>query len=168
MGYRTGIGQDSHRFLRTASDKVCVIGGVTFEEVPGMDADSDGDVVFHAICNAVTSITHVPILGGVAIELCRRGVTDSHEYVRRALRTLDKKGTIRHVALTIEGKRPKLQRRIPLLRQNVAKVTGLMGDDVGISCTSGDELTAFGRGEGLMCYAIVTVRDHHTDRRTPS
>ena len=48
---RTGIGQDSHRFLPPDSSKLCVIAGLIFEEVAGFNANSDGDVVFHAICS---------------------------------------------------------------------------------------------------------------------
>jgi hypothetical protein len=59
--YRSGIGQDSHRFLPPDSSKPCIVGGVIFDGVPGLDADSDGDVVYHAICNAMTSLSGVPI-----------------------------------------------------------------------------------------------------------
>src|SRR5262245_19197304 len=109
--FRVGIGQDSHRFLPEESAKLCVIGGVTFEEMPGLDADSDGDVILHAICNAITSLTGVPILGGLAIELCHKdGITDSQVYLQRAMETLGKQ-KIQHVALTVEGKRPRMQAR---------------------------------------------------------
>jgi len=47
--YRTGIGQDSHRFTATDSTKPCIIAGLVFDDVPGLAADSDGDVVLHAI-----------------------------------------------------------------------------------------------------------------------
>ena len=60
---RVGIGQDSHRFLSDDSTKPCVVAGLMFSDAPGLSADSDGDVVFHAICNAITSVTGVPILG---------------------------------------------------------------------------------------------------------
>lgn len=159
MKYRVGIGQDSHRFLKESGEKKCVIGGLVFEEVPGMEADSDGDIIFHAICNAVTSLTHVPILGDVAIDLCRnKGITDSQVYLERALKTLGAQ-TIEHVALTIEGKRPRLQKKSIEIRQNVAKVLGLLVDQVGITFTSGDGLTSFGQGEGLMCFCVLTTAE---------
>src|SRR3990167_4155946 len=88
---RVGIGKDSHRFLPPDSSKPCTLGGVIFDEVPGLAADSDGDVIFHAICNAMTSLTSVPILGEIAIELCHKdGITDSSVYVEKALETLGK------------------------------------------------------------------------------
>ena len=157
MKCKTGIGQDSHRFLSDGSSKKCVVSGLVFEDAPGLDADSDGDVVFHAICNAITSLTHVPILGGIAIDLCHKdGVVDSEIYLQKALETL-KDNQIIHVALTIEGKRPKFQKRSIEMREKIASTMNLELDQVGITFTTGDELTAFGRGEGLMCFCILTI-----------
>ncbi|MDJ0652288.1 MAG: 2-C-methyl-D-erythritol 2,4-cyclodiphosphate synthase [Simkaniaceae bacterium] len=157
MKYRTGIGQDSHRFLKDGAKKKCIIAGIPFEDVPGMDADSDGDVVFHAICNAMTSLTHVPILGKIALDLCRKeGITDSRVYLDQAYKALGPQ-KIEHVALTIEGQRPKLQHWADNIRQSVAKALYLSIDQVGVTFTSGDSLTAFGKGEGLMCFCILTT-----------
>ena len=157
MRFRTGIGQDSHRFLQEKGEKKCILAGLSFEEVPGMDADSDGDVIFHAICNAISSLTHVPILGKVAIDLCHKeGITDSSVYLQHALKTLGKQ-KVEHVALTLEGKRPTFQKRADEIRENIAKIMHLDFDQVGITFTSGDGLTSFGRGEGLMCYCILTT-----------
>jgi len=157
MRYRTGIGQDSHRFLQDGTEKRCIIAGLPFEGAPGLDADSDGDVVFHAICNAITSLTHVPILGGIAIDLCKnQGVTDSRVFLDKAIETLGDQ-VIDHIALTIEGKRPKFQKRADDIRRSVASAVLINMDQVGITFTSGDGLTAFGRGEGMMCYCILTT-----------
>jgi 2-C-methyl-D-erythritol 2,4-cyclodiphosphate synthase len=155
--YRTGIGRDSHRFLPADSSKPCIIGGIIFEGIPGLDADSDGDVVYHAICNAITSISGVPILGGIAIELCRKdGITDSQVYLEHALRTLDRQ-TIIHVALTIEGKRPRFEENIQHMRKNIASVLKLHVSQVGMTATSGAGLTDFACGDGLQCFCILTV-----------
>ncbi|MBS0621254.1 MAG: 2-C-methyl-D-erythritol 2,4-cyclodiphosphate synthase [Verrucomicrobia bacterium] len=154
---RVGIGQDSHRFLSPDSSKPCIIGGIIFEEAPGLAADSDGDVVYHAICNAITSVTGVPILGGIAIDLCHKdGITDSQVYLERALETL-RSQRISHVALTIEGKRPRFQKRIEEMRHKVASVLGIRLDQVGITATSGDGLTDFGCGDGIQCFCILTT-----------
>ena len=154
---RTGIGQDSHRFLPPDSAKPCVIAGIIFDDTPGLDADSDGDVVFHAICNAITSLTGVQILGGIAIELCHKdGITDSQVYLERALETLGKQ-KIEHVAFTIEGKRPRFQAHHLEMRQKVASVMGLTVDQVGFTATTGDGLSDFGCGDGLMCFCILTT-----------
>lgn len=155
--FRTGIGQDSHRFLSADSSKPCVIGGIIFEGVPGLDADSDGDVVYHAICNSITSLTGVPILGGIARDLCGKdGITDSGVYLEKALASLGAQKVV-HVALTIEGKRPRFEERIPQMRRKVAQVMGLTLDQVGITATSGDGLTDFGCGDGVQCFCILTT-----------
>ncbi len=157
MKFRTGIGQDSHRFLSDMKMKPCIIGGVLFEDMPGMDADSDGDVIFHAICNAITSLTHVPILGGVARILClQKSIIDSRFYLEEAMKTL-KKQRIEYLALTLEGKRPKFQDRSGEIRLSISKVLKIDESQVGITFTSGDGLTSFGKGEGLMCYCILTT-----------
>ncbi len=155
---KVGIGQDSHRFEKEPSSKPCIIGGITFEGTPGLDADSDGDVIFHAICNAITSITHVPILGRVAIDLCHNeGITNSRIVLEEALATLEGY-EISHVALSVEGKRPKFLARAEDLRRSVAEVIDIEIERVGMTFTSGDELTAFGRGEGLQAFCTLTLR----------
>lgn len=154
---RVGIGQDSHRFLPDDSSKPFVLGGIIFEHVPGLAADSDGDVIFHAICKAITSVTGVPILGGIATELCRKdGITDSQVYLERALETLGPQ-QVQHLALTIEGKRPKFQPRIEEMRRNIAKVMDIDIAQVGITATSGDGLTDFGCGDGIQVFCTLTT-----------
>jgi 2-C-methyl-D-erythritol 2,4-cyclodiphosphate synthase len=155
--FRTGIGQDSHRFLPNDSSKPCVIAGLIFEDVPGLAADSDGDVVFHAICNAITSLTGAPILGKIAIDLCHKdGITDSRVYLEKAMESLGLQ-RVQHVALTIEGKKPRFQPRSLEMRQKIATVMGIDVSQVGITSTSGDGLTDFGCGDGLQCFCCLTT-----------
>ncbi len=159
MLFRTGIGQDSHRFLSPDSSKPCVIAGLIFDACPGFNANSDGDVAFHAICNAISSLTGVLILGDIADDLCLKdGITDSEIYLTEAMKTLGKQN-VTHVALTIEGKRPKFKSRILEMRQNIARVMGLDISQVGITATSGEGLTDFGCGDGVQCFAIVTTME---------
>ncbi len=154
---RVGIGQDSHRFLPADSTKPCVIAGLNFSNVPGLSADSDGDVVFHAICNAITSVTGIPILGGMAIDLCHKdGITDSQVYLEKAMETLGRQ-RIEHVALTIEAKRPRFQARVDEMRAHIAQVMGLVLSQVGLTATSGDGLTDFACGEGIQCFCSLTT-----------
>lgn len=156
---RTGIGQDSHRFLPEGSSKPLVIGGVVFEEedIPGFKANSDGDVVLHAICNAISSLTGTLILGGIADELCLKdGITDSEVYLVEALKTLGDQ-QITHVAITIEAKWPKFKPMIPKMRENIARIMNLDYSQVGITATSGEGLTDFGCGDGVQAFVIVTT-----------
>lgn len=157
MPVRTGIGQDSHRFLPLSTAKPCMLGGLIFEDVPGFNANSDGDVVLHAICNAISSVTGILILGAVADDLCLKdGITDSEIYLVEAVKTL-KNQKITHVAISIEGKRPKLKDRLDSMRANIARIMGLETSQVGITATTGEGLTDFGCGEGVQAFAIVTT-----------
>lgn len=159
MQYRTGIGQDSHRFLPQDSTKPCIMAGIIFDNVPGFSANSDGDVVFHAICNAISSLTGVLILGDIADDLCLKdGITDSEVYLKEALKTLGKQ-KITHVAISLEGKKPHFKKRIFEMRENIAKVMQLDVTQVGITATSGEGLTDFGCGDGVQCFAIVTTME---------
>lgn len=160
MPVRTGIGQDSHRFLPPNSSKPCIIAGLIFDDVPGFLANSDGDVVFHAICNAISSITHILILGDIADELCLKGgITDSEVYLAEAMKTLTHQ-KITHVSLTLEAKKPKFKHRLREMRGNIARVMNLHIDQVGMTATTGEGLTDFGCGDGVQCFAIVTTEDH--------
>lgn len=159
MTVRTGIGQDSHRFLPADSAKPCVIAGIIFDDVPGFSANSDGDVIFHALCNALTSLTGVLILGAIADDLCSKdGITDSEVYLREALKTLGRQ-KITHVAITLEGKRPRFKEYMLEMRQNIAHIMSLDITQVGITATSGEGLTDFGCGDGVQCFAIVTTHE---------
>jgi 2-C-methyl-D-erythritol 2,4-cyclodiphosphate synthase len=134
-----------------------MIAGVIFEHTPGLAADSDGDVVFHAICNAISSLSCVPILDGIAHDLFEKdGITDSQVYLEKALQTLGKQ-KIEHIALTIEGKRPRLQEKTLQMRQKIAQVLRLELSQVGLTATTGDGLTDFGCGDGLQCFCTLTT-----------
>lgn len=157
MIIRTGLGQDSHRFLPADSFKPCRIAGIDFDDAPGFNANSDGDLVFHALCNAITSLTGVLILGAIADDLCLKdGITDSGVYLKKAMETLGKQ-VISHIAITIEGKRPYFKDYIVRMRKSIADVMGLDVSQVGLTATSGEGLTDFGCGDGVQCFAIITT-----------
>ncbi len=156
---RVGIGQDSHRFLPSDSSRPCIIGGLIFDDAPGFNANSDGDVVLHAICNAISSLTGILILGNIADDLClKNGITDSEVYLLEALKTLGRQ-SISHIAITIEAKKPKFKDRLLEMRQNIARIMNLDISEVGITATSGEGLTDFGCGDGVQAFAIVTTHE---------
>jgi 2-C-methyl-D-erythritol 2,4-cyclodiphosphate synthase len=157
---KVGLGQDSHAFVQEGDSKPCVLGGIIIENALGFEADSDGDVILHAICNAISSLSHTPILGRVAIELCqKKGIKDSKVYLQEALKTLQNM-TILHLAISIEAKRPRLQEKIDSIRENIAIIMGLSINQVGITVTSGDHLTPFGQGKGLQCFCLLSVKEN--------
>ncbi len=155
--FRTGHGQDSHRFLSPDSTKPCIIAGHIFDDAPGFQSNSDGDVVFHALCNAITSLTGVQIMSDIAENLFfRDGITDSEVYLREGLKTLHLQQIV-HVSITLEGKRPLFKDHIELIRDNVSRILQISKDSIGITAISGDGLTDFGCGDGVQCFALITT-----------
>ena len=152
---RTGIGQDSHRMSPPDAPGAMVLGGVPFPEYPPLLANSDGDVVLHALCNAISGVSCENILGERADRICQSGVTDSAVYVAEALRFLS--GRVIHASFTIECREPKISPRIPAMRRRIGELLDLPPDRIGITATSGEGLTGFGRGEGISVFCIVTV-----------
>jgi|WetSurMetagenome_2_1015567.scaffolds.fasta_scaffold00565_18 2-C-methyl-D-erythritol 2,4-cyclodiphosphate synthase len=156
--FAAAIGQDSHRFERKGSSKPLVLGGVTIPGCLGLAGNSDADVVLHAVTNAVSGISGVNVLGVVADAMCLdRGIRDSAVYLAEAVKTLGP-WRIVHVSVSIEAKRPHLARHIPAMRASIAKLCSLSLDGVGITATSGEGLTAFGKGLGIQAFAVVTAR----------
>ena len=152
---KSAIGQDSHRFDPAEKQKPLILGGVEFFGHPPMSANSDGDVVLHAVTNAVSGITCVNILGGPADELCRQGITDSRVYLQKALEHL--KESIVHLSVSIECSTPKITPMIPQMRESIAGLLGISEGCVGITATTGEGLTRCGSGEGISVLCILTV-----------
>jgi 2-C-methyl-D-erythritol 2,4-cyclodiphosphate synthase len=155
--FRTGLGVDSHRFLSDDIAKPLVIGGIIIEGAPGFHANSDGDVILHALCNAISSLTGVRILGALSDELClNAGITDSRVYVEEALKTL-KDQKIVHVAVSLEALKPKFAPHIDEMRTSIAEILSIDESQVGITATTGEGLTECGRGAGVEALCIITT-----------
>jgi 2-C-methyl-D-erythritol 2,4-cyclodiphosphate synthase len=154
---KIGIGQDSHRIQETR-EKPFVLGGVTFDEPFHLEGNSDSDVILHAITNAISGVTGHPVLGPVADNLCKAGVSDSAEYLKVAMADLGAIGFgVSHVSVTLECARPKILPKLDLIRARVAELLGVTIADVGITATSGEGLTDFGKGLGIQAFAVVTA-----------
>lgn len=152
---KVGIGQDSHRFDFDNKEKKLVLGGVVFEEATSLSGNSDADVVLHAITNAISGVTCKNVLGKITDEMCANGIIDSEEYVKEALKYLDNK--IEHLSISIECKVPKITPKVEEMRENIARILGIKPNQVGITATTGEGLTDFGRGEGISVFCILTV-----------
>jgi len=113
-------------------------------------------VVYHAITNAISGFTGVNILGGEADKIClEKGIKDSAVYLNKALEYL-KDGKIIHCSITIECLRPKLMPHIPAMKESIGNILGIPASSVGITATTGEGLTGFGRGEGIQVFVILT------------
>ena len=155
---KVGIGQDSHRIQEPPSGKALMLGGVRLSEPYALMGNSDSDVVLHAITNGISGITGKPILGPVADQLCQAGITDSAVYLQRALEDLAAIGyRLSHVSVTLECQRPKILPLLPTLVARLSELLGLSSQDIGITATSGEGLTDFGKGLGIQAFACVTA-----------
>lgn len=152
---KVGIGQDSHRFEFDNKEKKLILGGVIFENEPPLLGNSDADVVLHAITNAVSGVTCVNILGKKSDEMCKNGIKDSNEYLKESLKYLDSK--IVHISVSIEALNPKISPKVEEIRKSIANILGITENSVGITATTGEGLTEFGKGQGISCFAILTV-----------
>ena len=80
---KVALGQDSHKIDYKNTNKKLILAGIEFEEKMSVVANSDGDVVLHAITNAISGITGKNILGEIADDMCKnKGITDSVEYLK--------------------------------------------------------------------------------------
>lgn len=159
--YLSAIGQDSHRFVdetcREMDQRKLVLAGVHIREPEILEGNSDADVVFHALTNAISGISCVNVLGSIADKMCQEGNTNSQAYLEYALNTLHSDQIV-HVSISVECLKPKLSGYINAMRRNIASVIGIGEEHVGFTATSGEGLTEVGRGMGISVICIVTVR----------
>jgi 2-C-methyl-D-erythritol 2,4-cyclodiphosphate synthase len=155
---RVGFGTDSHSFER-ARRKPLVLGGVTLGDSGGLAANSDGDVVLHALFNALSQACGGHSLGHYADPLCARGITDSREYLRVARGMVEAIGCrVSNVGIMVEAKRPRVSiEQSEAMKRSIARELAIAEGDVGITFTSGEGLTSFGKGEGVLAQAIVSL-----------
>lgn len=155
---RVGLGQDSHAFEPEGSTKPLILGGVVFPGHPGLLANSDGDVVLHALFNALSQAIGKRSLGIYADPICQQGIKDSREYLKVALDMVHEAGyTINNVGVSIEARRPKIEPMAEEMKRSIAGLLAVAEDQVGITATSGEGLTAFGQGEGIQVFAITSL-----------
>ncbi len=152
---KVAIGQDSHRFDFEDKEKKLILGGVVFENETPCSANSDGDAILHAITNAVSGITGKNILGKVADEMCKNGIKDSKVYLQEALKYLNEK--IVHLSIAIECKTPKIEPKREEIVKSIAEILNISEQQVGITATTGEGLTEFGKGNGVSVFACITV-----------
>lgn len=153
----TGIGLDSHRFDR--NHRGLSLGGLKWKDYPRFEANSDGDVMIHALCNAIFQAMGEGSLGTFANDMFfQEGVTDSRIYLEHVLSKMkEAEFTIQNIGFQLEGKAPQIDPIALDLKKNLAQLLNIQSENIGITATTGEDLTPFGRGEGLQCLATVTL-----------
>lgn len=157
--FLSAIGQDSHRFSLDPERKL-LLGAVEIPDCPVLAGNSDADVILHAITNAISGLSGKPVLGKRADLLCKAGETDSRAYLALALKDLaeaDCAWRLHHLSLTVEAARPKLMPHREAICKSVAGLMGLRDEQVAMTATTGEELTTFGKGEGIQVFAILSA-----------
>ncbi len=153
---RTGLGVDSHRF--SEAKKSLVLGGIQISKNGGLEGNSDGDVLLHALTNAISSALGGGSLSIFADSICKQGITDSKKYLAVIVKEMRSESfEIGNISIATEGKKPKLEKHFPKIKKSLAKLLSVQVSQIGITATTGEELTSFGRGEGVQVFAIVLL-----------
>lgn len=161
--FRIGIGEDSHRFKDDFDpQKPLMIGGVLFpESKKTFDSNSDGDVILHSLCNAILSSVGAKTFDEFATPMCKKGVKDSEKYVGKTMeivRAKYPKFEIINVVFSLEGKLPKLAPRHDELILSLRNILRISDDEIGVTYTSGEGLSSYGKGLGLYCLCNIFVQ----------
>ncbi|MBI4975699.1 2-C-methyl-D-erythritol 2,4-cyclodiphosphate synthase [Candidatus Peregrinibacteria bacterium] len=154
--FRVGIGQDSHEF----DDKKqgLYLGGLLLKDKPKLKANSDGDVILHTVFNAISQAIGGSSLGFEMDKECKKGLKNSKNYIKIILEKIHKNGfKLNSLGIMIEAKTPKIDPISHKIKKSLSATLGLSQNRIGITATSGEELTAFGQGLGIQCFAIVSL-----------
>jgi len=153
---RVGIGQDSHSF--TKEKKLLKLAGIIIKNEAGLEGNSDADVVLHALFNAISQALGNKSIGHYADPLCKKGIIDSKEYLKIALDMCKEKSfVINNIGIMIEAQKPKLESFVDEMKKSISNIAKINEDAVGITLTTGENLTAFGKGLGIQVFAIVSL-----------
>ena len=156
MTIRIGMGHDVHAFCE--GDHV-MLGGVRIPFNKGLAAHSDGDVLLHAICDALLGAAALGDIGHhFPDDDPAFANIDSRILLRRVLDSLNERGySIVNVDATLLAERPKMAPHIDDMRSNIASDLGLDVGAVNVKATTTETLGFIGRGEGIACQAAVLI-----------
>jgi len=153
---RIGQGFDAHRFSDSGR---LVLGGVEIPFDKGMQAHSDGDVVIHALCDA--------ILGALALgDIGQHFPDSSEEYkgidsrilLQRVVELMQQQHyRINNLDITIVAQAPKLAPHLPAMREILAQDLHTEVSSVSLKATTTEQMGFTGRGEGIAAMAVVLL-----------
>ncbi|MGH8178045.1 MAG: 2-C-methyl-D-erythritol 2,4-cyclodiphosphate synthase [Steroidobacter sp.] len=160
--FRVGQGYDVHAF--TSGDHV-MLGGEKIAHTHGVLAHSDGDVLLHALCDALLGAAGQGDIGMHFPDTDPRWRgADSRAFVRHARSLLDEQGyRVVNVDTTVLADAPRLGKHREAMRANIAADVGIDIERVNIKATTSESLGFIGRREGLACLAVVLI-----ERKTAS
>lgn len=153
---RIGFGYDVHKLQ---DGLPMTIGGVSVPYDRGWVAHSDGDVLIHAVCDAILGATNMRDIGFHFPDTSSEyeGI-DSKRLLAQVIDIIATKGyRVSNVDCTIALQRPKLMPLIPLMAQTMAQVMGVDSDCVSVKATTTEKLGFEGREEGASAYAVALI-----------
>jgi 2-C-methyl-D-erythritol 2,4-cyclodiphosphate synthase len=151
-----GQGIDAHRF---ESGRALMLGGVEIPHDQGLAAHSDGDVVIHALCDALLGAAGLGDIGHhfPDTDAAYAGI-DSRILLGRVMEALRDRGLAVHNAdLTIAAQRPKLAAHIAAMRETLAADLDCPQARVNVKATTTERMGFTGRGEGIAAFAVVLL-----------
>lgn len=153
---RIGHGYDAHRFQPGGS---VVLGGVTISFDQSLAAYSDGDVLLHAICDALLGAA---ALGDIGRHFPDTNVeykaVDSRLLLREVASLLEHVGMrVVNIDATLIAERPKIAAHVEAMRENIAEDLGISVDQVNVKGTTTEKMGFTGRGEGIAADAVALL-----------
>ena len=153
---RVGMGYDVHRF-KDGGD--VILGGVKIDYERGLEAHSDGDVVLHALCDALLGAAALGDIGKHFPDTDPefKGA-DSRVLLRYVYRIVQDKGfQVVNADMTIIAQAPKMAPYIAEMRRNIADDLNVDVDCINVKATTTEKLGFEGRKEGIAVQAIVLI-----------
>jgi 2-C-methyl-D-erythritol 2,4-cyclodiphosphate synthase len=154
VSFRVGIGVDAHQLERGVP---LILGGVRFDFDRGLAGHSDGDVIAHALVDAVLGAAGLGDIGALfpSDDEQYRGA-DSLDLLREAYRQVQQAGwTLVNADCVLIGQEPKIASRRDEMRQRLSEACG--GREVNVRATTMDHMGFTGRGEGLAAHAVALL-----------
>jgi 2-C-methyl-D-erythritol 2,4-cyclodiphosphate synthase len=155
---RIGHGYDAHRF---AEGRRLVLGGVDIPHDKGLAAHSDGDVVLHALCDALIGAAGRGDIGRhFPDDDPRYENIDSRVLLREVVADLGGRGlTVGNADVTVIAEEPRLSGHVAQMRANIAADLGIAPERVNIKATTTEKMGFVGRAEGIVAHAVVLLEE---------
>lgn len=154
---RVGAGLDIHPFAD--EPRALVLAGVTIPGAEGLAGHSDADVVAHAVADALLGSLAMGDLGDrFGVDGPETAGADSLDFVRAVVADVHAAGwDVGNIDVVVVAQRPRLAAHRQEMRASLAGAMGVDVDVVSVKSTTTDRLGTIGRGEGIACWATVTV-----------
>ncbi|SHK58976.1 2-C-methyl-D-erythritol 2,4-cyclodiphosphate synthase [Marinobacter antarcticus] len=153
---RIGQGFDVHAF---GEGDAVILGGVSIPYSQGLKAHSDGDVLLHALADALLGAVALGDIGHLFPDTSAEWAgADSRDLLRRVMARVAEEGFgVLNVDTTIIAQAPKMAPHIEVMRLNIAEDLGIPASRVSVKATTSEKLGFTGRGEGIACQAVCLL-----------